>query len=114
MVEGPPEGDFPAVIDVQRDHGVTITWDDGHLSRFGLEDLRTHCPCAQCRDLRENGNQAWPRPGSPSPLRIESARQVGNWGLNVSWNDGHTTGIYTWSTLRSWCPCEECEGDGAE
>ena len=114
MADRAPVDALPASIDVERDHGVTITWDDGHVSRFGLEDLRTNCPCAQCRDLRQEGNEAWPRPGSPTPLRIESARQVGHWGLNVDWNDGHTTGIYTWNTLRSWCPCEECEGDGAE
>jgi DUF971 family protein len=111
MVDGAPDGGFPDVIDVQREHGVTITWDDGHMSRFTLEDLRTNCPCAQCRDLRDRGNQAWPRSQSPTPLRIESARQVGNWGLNIGWNDGHTTGIYTWTTLRSWCPCDECQGD---
>ncbi|MDQ4097575.1 MAG: DUF971 domain-containing protein [Actinomycetota bacterium] len=107
-------GAFPAAIDIQRDHGVTITWDDGHLSRFDLEDLRINCPCAQCRDLRQDAKQVWPRPGAPTPLRIESARQVGNWGLNVAWNDGHTTGIYTWTMLRSWCPYEEWEGDGSE
>ncbi len=35
-------------------------------------------------------------------LRIQTAQQVGNWGLNVGWNDGHTTGIYTWEVLRAW------------
>lgn len=35
-------------------------------------------------------------------LRIETAREVGNWGLNFAWSDGHTTGIYTWEILRGW------------
>ena len=35
-------------------------------------------------------------------LRIQTAQQVGNWGLNVGWNDGHPTGIYTWEVLRAW------------
>ena len=30
-------------------------------------------------------------------------------GVVVSWDDGHTTGIYTWEALREWCPCEECQ-----
>ena len=35
-------------------------------------------------------------------LCIESAREVGNWGLNFTWNDGHSTGIYTWEILSGW------------
>jgi len=98
----------PSTIDVERDRSVTIAWTDGHLSRYDLEDLRTNCPCARCRGLRQTGGVAWPVPGAPASLRIESAEQVGNWGLNLHWNDTHTTGIYTWEALRSWCPCVEC------
>ena len=35
-------------------------------------------------------------------LRIQTAQQVGNWGLNVGWNDGHTTGIFPFEALRRW------------
>jgi DUF971 family protein len=107
MVELPPAE--PVTVDVERERGVTITWDDGHVSRFDAEDLRISCQCAECRGLREAGGVAWPGAGAPRPLRIESARQVGNWGLNLHWNDGHTTGIYTWELLRAWCPCDVCE-----
>jgi DUF971 family protein len=92
----------PLTVDVERERGVTITWDDGHMSRLGLEDLRANCLCAQCRGLRDQGQEAWPGPGAPADLRIESVREVGNWGLNFHWNDGHTTGIYTWEILRAW------------
>jgi DUF971 family protein len=88
---------------------VALTWEDGHASRFALEELRLSCPCAQCRELRQAGQDVWPGPGAPAALRIESAELVGNWGLHVDWNDGHGTGIYTWETLRSWCGCDECE-----
>lgn len=98
----------PAAIDVDRAVAVTVTWEDGHVSRFGLEDLRVSCPCAECRGLREAGEDAWPRPGAPAALEVATAAQVGNWGLNLHWNDGHTTGIYTWEVLRAWCPCPAC------
>jgi DUF971 family protein len=104
----------PVTVDVERERGVTIVWEDGHESRFDLVDLRTSCQCAACRGLREAGGVAWPGPGAPQPLRIESARPVGNWGLNFEWNDGHTTGIYTWELLRAWCPCETCEPPDAD
>jgi hypothetical protein len=35
----------PTSIDVDRDQGVTIQWDDDHVSRFGLEELRLNCQC---------------------------------------------------------------------
>jgi DUF971 family protein len=92
----------PVRVDVERERGVTITWDDGRVNRFGLEELRTCCMCAQCRGLREEGKDAWSQASGAPPLRIESAREVGNWGLNLHWNDGHTTGIYTWEVLRAW------------
>jgi DUF971 family protein len=36
------------------------------------------------------------------PLRIESARLHGAWGLVVAWNDGHATGIFPFESLRRW------------
>jgi DUF971 family protein len=98
----------PAAVDVERERGVTVTWADGHMSRFGLEELRLNCPCAECRGLRDRGQVPGPGPGTSEPLRIESAETVGAWGLNFVWNDRHSTGIFTWEVLRSWCSCPEC------
>jgi DUF971 family protein len=97
----------PVTIDVDRKNAVTITWEDGHVSRFPLEVLRANCLCAQCRARRDQGQPAW-APTGGGTLQVESARQVGNWGLNLHWNDGHTTGIFTWEVLRAWCLCERC------
>ncbi len=84
----------PATIDVKRDEAVTITFGDGAVARFDLDDLRKSCPCAECRGRRERGEVVWPRPGSPTPLRIDDAALHGAWGLSVTWNDGHATGIF--------------------
>jgi DUF971 family protein len=106
-----PDAITPRQVDIERERGVNVTWDDGHVSTFSVQALRVNCPCAKCRGLRDQGQVVWPAGGAPEPLRIESAEHVGNWGLNLHWNDGHTTGIYTWETLRSWCRCEECAED---
>jgi ATP-binding protein involved in chromosome partitioning len=90
----------PKTIDVAKDKGVTITFFDGHVASFDLMTLRLACPCAACRALRDRGEAAWPRPGSPMPLRIESANLHGAWGLVVAWNDGHATGIFPFESLR--------------
>jgi DUF971 family protein len=92
----------PINVDVNREAGVTLTWADGSQTSYELEQLRTNCPCATCRGLRDRGQPAWPAPSSPLPLRIEGAELVGGWGVSFQWNDGHTTGIYSWEVLRAW------------
>jgi DUF971 family protein len=37
-----------------------------------------------------------------------TVRQVGRYGLQVSWGDGHDHGIYRLDALRAACPCEAC------
>jgi prepilin-type processing-associated H-X9-DG protein len=92
----------PTTIDVAREEGVMITFVDGHVARFDLPTLRAACPCAFCRRLRDEGEAAWPRPESPTPLRIENAELHGGWGLRIVWNDGHGTGIFPFESLRRW------------
>jgi len=36
------------------------------------------------------------------PLRVEHAELHDAWGLNITWNDGHNTGIYPFELLRQW------------
>jgi DUF971 family protein len=92
----------PESIDVAKDVAVTVTYLDGYVAQFDLVSLRQGCPCATCRDLRERGQDSWPRPTSPAPLRVEHAQLYGAWGLNISWNDNHATGIYPFELLRRW------------
>jgi prepilin-type processing-associated H-X9-DG protein len=91
----------PVDLIVKRDEGLTISFADGHVARFELAEIRLACPCATCRSLRDRGEAAWPRSTSPLPLRIEDARLHGAWGLNITWNDGHATGIYPFEALRN-------------
>ena len=107
-----PHEPEPRKVDVDRKHGVTIEWEDGHVSRFGLEELRLDCQCAECRGLRERGVVIWPRAGAPEVLRVETAELVGAYGLGMVWNDSHSTGIYTWEMLRAACPCPACASGG--
>jgi DUF971 family protein len=90
----------PIAIDVKREHGLEVTWEDGSSTLWELEDLRRRCPCAACRTERDRGRPVWPLATSPRPLRITDAEIVGAWGLGITWNDGHRTGIYSWALLR--------------
>ena len=105
---------IPQSVEVQRESGVSVVFADGHRCRFELQELRANCPCAGCRSQRDRGEQAWPRPGSPAELRIDTAELMGNWGLGISWSDGHSTGIYPWDILRRWCEDRGEDGQGED
>jgi DUF971 family protein len=85
---------------------ITVTWDDGHRSRFPLPLLRGMCPCARCEELRREGRPVWAE--HPDRLRVAGAELVGALGLGVAWSDGHATGVYPWALLRAACDCPAC------
>ncbi|MEZ5341517.1 MAG: DUF971 domain-containing protein [Acidimicrobiales bacterium] len=89
-----------ADITVKRDEGVAIVFDDGHRAYYPLATMRLHCPCAECHSKRDAGKSV--RIESTIPLTITDAELHGAWGLAVTWNDGHSTGIYSFQLLRGW------------
>jgi DUF971 family protein len=105
-------------IHVSTNAGVDITWADGHASHFDFPYLRDNCPCATCNDEREKkaslGEASAAFASSPVlPMfkpkpRATAATQVGNYAFQISFSDGHSTGIYSYDQLRYICPCLEC------
>ena len=98
--------------------GVDIVWADGHASHFDFAYLRENCPCATCSDerikkesLAESSAAFASSPAlpmfKPKP-RAQSATPVGQYAIQISFSDGHSTGIYSYEHLRSICPCAEC------
>jgi DUF971 family protein len=103
-------------IHVSTGAGVDITWADGHKSHYDFTYLREECPCATCNDERGRRQAfaaAAPAPSAVLPMfkpkpRAKSATVMGNYAVQISFNDGHSTGIYSYDHLRSICPCAEC------
>ena len=96
----------PASIDLKKDRGLTIQWADGSSSYFSIALLRRMSPSAESRLLRESlaRNPLTVLPSGPpaaGPLTATGAELVGNYALKILFSDGHDTGIYTWSYLRS-------------
>ena len=91
-----------ANIEVEKTESVTVTFGNGEVAVFELEDLRRACPCAGCRSRREQGLTVWPLPGNPVPLEITDAALHGAWALTVTWNDGHSAGKFPFTSLRRW------------
>ena len=97
-----PHIDPPVALELDRERHLKLTWENGRQATFALETLRTNCPCAACRGLREQSKPAYPTPGAPQPLAAVNAELVGNWGVTIAWNDGHDTGIFAWGMLSEW------------
>ena len=103
-------------VHVSTGAGVDITWADGHESHYDFTYLREECPCATCNDERGKKQAfaaAAPAPSAVLPMfkpkpRAKSAAVMGNYAVQISFSDGHSTGIYSYDHLRSICPCTEC------
>ena len=93
-------------------HELAIQWSDDHLSGFPLNALREACPCALCRGGHEfMGPQYDPNLIELKPARsydVKDMQLVGNYALQITWSDLHSSGIYTWDYLRRICPCPIC------
>ena len=48
---------------------------------------------------------------SSATLNLDSIEAVGSYAIQLFWNDGHHTGIYSWDTLRAACTCVVCLED---
>jgi DUF971 family protein len=92
-----------ASITVDRDSHVEVTFADGRACRYELVELRLACPCAGCRNAREQGREPWRPVAGRAALAITDAELIGAWGLGITWSDGHSTGIYPFESLRRWC-----------
>ena len=96
---------FPTEINHIKSRGIVrITWDDGHVGDYAQEYLRGYCPCAMCQ-----GHGAQRRFIETPKATLVGIQGVGNYAIELRWQDGHSTGIYTFDYLRSLCPCETCQ-----
>ena len=117
----------PTRLHLKKDERLEIDWADGLRGVYGVSYLRSMCPCAQCRTVREGPGGAAPPPppaaaegvqppkkkktqltvlpGNYSrPLQAVSAELVGNYGIRIDWSDAHGSGIYSFQYLREICP----------
>jgi DUF971 family protein len=100
---------------------VALEWSDGHRSFYPYPYLREKCPCATCTDAHGAGERPTAKPAVQSnvlpiyekPLKPEKAEVVGRYAVSITWSDGHSTGIYSFSYLRELCPCAECRKQSA-
>jgi DUF971 family protein len=100
----------PARIHADRpSRRLEIEWRDGHQTTYDFESLRWLCPCAICRG--EGGMPGW-LDSAPTLTGFQctllDVRLVGTYAIQPTWADGHSTGYYSFTSLRDGCPCPLC------
>ncbi len=86
-----------AIRNFNADARLEIDWDDDSSSSYDHEILRVQCPCADCRG--HTPEQAKTITGKED-VRVTHIELVGNYAVRIEFDDGHHTGIYTFSQLR--------------
>jgi DUF971 family protein len=86
----------------QSDLSLELAWSDGTRARLPYRYLRGECPCASCRN-EWTGERILDPNSIRADLKLEGMEAVGNYAVRLGWNDGHSSGLYTWDTLRRLC-----------
>ncbi|MDR4307640.1 DUF971 domain-containing protein [Chelatococcus sambhunathii] len=76
---------------------LTISWGDGARHTIPAELLRVESPSAEVQG--HSPDQKTIVPGKRN-VTIRDVREVGTYAVRLVFDDGHDTGIYTWSALR--------------
>ena len=75
---------------------LELAFDDGYTCRLGCEYLRVHSPSAEVQG--HGPGQEVLQVGKEN-VGIEALEPVGHYALKIRFDDGHDTGLYTWSYL---------------
>jgi DUF971 family protein len=100
----------PVAIKQTSADSLSITWDDNHVSPYTFKLLRDECPCAECKGetVLLHTYQPQTQVQLPGHYEVKSLQQVGSYAIQITWGDGHATGLYSWQFLRDLCQCDEC------
>ena len=80
---------------------MEITWEGGDRTEYSGEQLRWACPCAECRgEAGSTGRLSRVDRLSDDELRIKDVTLVGQYALQIAFESGHATGLYTFPLLR--------------
>jgi len=75
---------------------LEIAFEDGNTYKLPCEYLRVYSPSAEVRG--HGPGQEVLQLGKEN-VNIEKLEPVGNYALQIYFDDGHNTGIYSWETL---------------
>lgn len=88
----------PTEIRVHKDRAsLTVTFDDGKAFLLPAEYLRVESPSAE---VKGHGAGQAVTLGGKRHVKITGAEPVGNYAVRLIFDDGHDTGLYSWTLLH--------------
>jgi DUF971 family protein len=75
---------------------LTIDFDDGAKVALSSIRLRIATPSVEAKRLTPAEREAMI---GNKPVRITGIEQIGNYAIRPTFDDGHATGIYSWTYL---------------
>ncbi len=94
---------IPKTIKLRDKSSLEIIWEDETNSTIGLKYLRDECPCASCKGetvLLKTYRPPAKKMITPEMFLIKNIETVGEYAIQITWKDGHSTGIYTYDYLK--------------
>ena len=81
---------------------LAVKWNDGVESYVACDTLRRACPCASCGGEPDvMGRVERPRVTyTPACFEMKSYQLIGGYAFQPVWQDGHSSGLYTFDLLR--------------
>jgi DUF971 family protein len=76
---------------------LLVRFDDGYEGAIPYELLRVESPSAETKG---HGAERPPPPAKKRKVGVTGAEPVGRYAVRIRFDDGHDTGLYTWSYLR--------------
>jgi len=92
----------PEAIDVNPTGDFLLRWPGEALVTVPSRRLREACPCAECIE-EFTGKKLLDPATIPDDVHPTEISPVGNYAIQITWSDGHSTGLFTWATLRGIC-----------
>ncbi len=81
------------------DESIYVGWPDAKKSKSRHVDLRESCPCAVCVN-EFTGEKTIKKRDIRRDIKPEDIVHLGNYALQIVWNDGHSSGIYPYNLIH--------------
>jgi ATP-binding protein involved in chromosome partitioning len=78
---------------------LSVLWQDGSQQEIDVRDLRLACHCAGCVN-EMSGRKTLDPKSVRADVAPKAITSVGNYAIGVSFDDGHSSGIYSFDHLR--------------
>ncbi len=93
----------PQQVKIFEKDKLKITWEDSTETILLLKYMRDECPCAGCKGetiLLKTYRPPALTVVTPEMYQVKNIEVVGDYAIQVTWKDGHSTGIYSWDYIK--------------